>query len=61
MAYDDIVEALVNRRLVLFTGAGIVRDAGLPDWNGLATGLKDELVDTHGQARGTSQIKLRLT
>ena len=44
MAYDDIVEALANRRLVLFTGAGIVRDAGLPDWNGLGALLKDELL-----------------
>ena len=44
MAYDDIVEALANRRLVLFTGAGIVRDAGLPDWNGLGVLLKDELL-----------------
>jgi len=44
MAYDDIVEALANRRVVLFAGAGIVRDADLPDWTGLGMALKDELL-----------------
>jgi len=48
MAYDDIVEALANRSLVLFAGAGIVRDAGLPDWPGLGMALKEELVK-HGR------------
>lgn len=42
---DAIVEALAQQRLVIFAGAGTVRDAGLPDWTGLIQGIKQQLVE----------------
>lgn len=46
MSYnDDITGVLANHRLVLFGGAGLARDAGLPDWRGLVLGLKDKLLE----------------
>ena len=40
---QHIVQALAKRECVLFLGAGACRDAGLPDWLGLAKNLRDEL------------------
>ncbi|MBI2848542.1 MAG: SIR2 family protein [Chloroflexi bacterium] len=40
---QQIVDALTDRKCVVFAGAGISRDAGLPDWQGLGQQLRDEL------------------
>ena len=40
---QEIVDAVRNRTCVVFGGAGISRDAGLPSWFGLATQLYDRL------------------
>jgi len=42
---EEIVESLRERRCVLFGGAGLSLDAGLPDWAGLARKLEETLSD----------------
>jgi len=39
----QIVEAIKNKRCVIFAGAGLSRNAGLPDWFGLAQELCNKL------------------
>jgi len=38
---QDIADAIANGSCVLFAGSGTSRDAGLPDWIGLAEQLRD--------------------
>jgi len=40
---QQIVDAIRNKTCVLFAGAGLSRDAGLPDWLGFCQRLKEEL------------------
>lgn len=43
----QIVEAIKNKRCVIFAGAGLSRNAGLPDWFGLAKELCNKLKEKH--------------
>ncbi|MBM2832226.1 MAG: hypothetical protein HW414_1278 [Dehalococcoidia bacterium] len=40
---EQIAEAAAKRELVVFAGAGVSCDAGLPNWLGLAQRLLDKL------------------
>lgn len=46
MSEAQLAGAIRDRRLVLFAGSGLVRDAGLPDWAGLATSLCGRLLSS---------------
>ena len=39
----EIIEAIKKKRCILFAGAGVSRNAGLPDWLGLGQQLCDKL------------------
>src|SRR3990170_3720559 len=40
---EPIADAVANDTCILFAGAGLSRDAGLPDWVGFGLKLKEEL------------------
>ncbi len=43
ISYPGLVEALIERRLVLFVGAGVSRSLGLPSWEELIRHMAEEL------------------
>lgn len=48
MDVKKVIQAMNNDSLVLFVGAGISKDSGLPLWNELTKELKDDLNLTNG-------------
>ena len=46
MSNLQLANALREKRLVLFVGSGVTRDAGLPDWAGLVASLTRQLSET---------------
>lgn len=44
MTEAHLASAIRDKRLVLFAGSGLTRDAGFPDWMGLVSTLCDQLV-----------------
>jgi len=43
ISYPGLVDALVERRLVLFVGAGVSQGLGLPSWEGLVRHMAQQL------------------
>ncbi len=47
---EEIARALAFDKCVLFCGAGVTRDAGLPDWKRLVDGIISDLTASHNLA-----------